>query len=565
MPQLNVVIKGKDEFSPTMRECRGAVTDFNQALEIAGKVARTVGQVYEATVGEFLEYADAVDNLSSITGESTESTSRFITVLGDFGIEMGQITAAGRAMRDEGLAPTLETLAGLSDRYLALAPGMARVNFLQETLGRGGAEFVDVLDQGSAAIRARGAAVADGNILTAEEIRQADELQLSMQELNDTWTAFTRTLSVAAIPFIQDTVGELGDLATVLGGEMIPPENLTLLSTFIITIQDVARAMGLWEPAFDAADAAGRTWALGMDNQLDQLDRLPGLADTATMALYGLSREQLQAKLEAREHTDELQRLDQTLDDIDGRHIRATVDIVANWPSALDFLMGEHQGYVDPNAQWGAYAGPGPEVSGGTAPGGGPAEGWAAWAAANPGEFWTPGRAQGGPLFPITEVGEEGTEGIINGMVVPHDLWERLKRMGLEPDFHAVLGGDPQQYYPTISKPKSTTTSTTTKKGTVSGGGYVTGGAAEGAVSAVPVADIVAEVQQASAQESAALVASIPAAAASAASEQGRQQVIEARNIGNDTIVVLRRIEREIAKLNQTFPTVVRDAVERVM
>jgi hypothetical protein len=81
----------------------------------------------------------------------------------------------------------------------------------------------------------------------------------------------------------------------------------------------------------------------------------------------------------------------------------------------------------------------------------------------------------------------------------------------------------------------------------------------------VLVADIVEEVQQASPQESAALVASIPAAAASAASEQGRQQVAEARNIGNDTILVLRRIEREIAKLNQTFSTVVRDAVERVM
>ena len=40
MPQVDVVIKGHDRLSPTMRECRGSVTDFNQALEVAGKVAR---------------------------------------------------------------------------------------------------------------------------------------------------------------------------------------------------------------------------------------------------------------------------------------------------------------------------------------------------------------------------------------------------------------------------------------------------------------------------------------------------------------------------------------------
>jgi hypothetical protein len=149
-------------------------------------------------------------------------------------------------------------------------------------------------------------------------------------------------------------------------------------------------------------------------------------------------------------------------------------------------------------------------------------------------------------------------------MVVPHDLWERLKRMGLQVDQQAMTvgeGGTGVYVAPKPPAPKGTS-----KKGAVSGGGYISGGGGEVAGGGgVLVADIVEEVQQASAQESAALVASIPAAAASAASEQGRQQVAEARNIGNDTIVVLRRIEREIAKLNQTFPTVVRDAVERVM
>ncbi|MCX6069455.1 MAG: hypothetical protein NTU91_01145 [Chloroflexi bacterium] len=520
MSQVDVVIKGHDQLSPTMRECRGSVTDFNQALEVAGKVARTVGQIYEATVGEFLEYADTVGDLSSITGESTENTSRFVTVLGDFGIEMGQITAAGRAMRDDGLAPTLDTLAQLSDRYLALAPGMERVNFLQDNLGRGGAEFVDVLEQGSAAILARADAVAPGNVLTAEEIRLADELKVSMRELNDEWTAFTRTLSLEAMPLIQSTVGELGDLATVLSGEMIPPERLTLLSTLIITIQDVAGALGLWEPAFHAADGAGREWVLGMDNQLDDLDRLAYEAlPTATEELRLFSDEQLLASLAADSHSRMLGIEREAIEALRDRNIVITVTTIRR--EIQEILRA---------SQMGGYT-----ALGATA------------------------HAAGGPLSLITEVGEAGTEGIIDGIVIPHDPWEQLKRLGLIVDQQAQKGGDVKI---PIWQPKKSGSSAGIKSGgeIKSGGGDGTGGG-----ETATVADIAAEVQQASAQESAALVASIPAAAASAASEQGRQQAVEIRASSAENTAVLRQVLRAIEKLNQTFPTVVRDAVERVM
>ena len=51
------------------------------------------------------------------------------------------------------------------------------------------------------------------------------------------------------------------------------------------------------------------------------------------------------------------------------------------------------------------------------------------------------GNAAGGPLGPITEVGEEGTEGIINGIVIPHGMWERMKDLGLLPSKHMATGG----------------------------------------------------------------------------------------------------------------------------
>jgi hypothetical protein len=63
---------------------------------------------------------------------------------------------------------------------------------------------------------------------------------------------------------------------------------------------------------------------------------------------------------------------------------------------------------------------------------------------ANPGRYIVnpnAGRANGGPLTGVNEVGEQGTEGIINGVVIPHGKWERMKRSGLVPGRHFFSGG----------------------------------------------------------------------------------------------------------------------------
>lgn len=55
------------------------------------------------------------------------------------------------------------------------------------------------------------------------------------------------------------------------------------------------------------------------------------------------------------------------------------------------------------------------------------------------------GRAGGGPLAPgqWAEVGEQGAEGITpQGVVIPHQQWEMMKRMGLVPARRYIEGGD---------------------------------------------------------------------------------------------------------------------------
>lgn len=270
---------------------RHSWTELNSAISVGRQIVQMVGQAYQETIGKFVAYADSVGDLSSITGQSTEETSRFITVLKNFGIEMGQITVAGRAMRDQSLAPTLGTLAQLSDRYLALAPGMARVNFLQDTFGRQGAEFVDVLEQGSEAILARADAVGAGNILTAEEVRLGDQLKLTLAEVNTAWDSITNTLSLKFAPavlVVLETLERLLQYGVVID-----------FSEWAPGIGEMRDRMGELEQGTRNAEGAIQTWAEGADGELYRLDLLAGATSTATGEMRLFSDEQLLAAVAA--------------------------------------------------------------------------------------------------------------------------------------------------------------------------------------------------------------------------------------------------------------------------
>ena len=302
-----------------------SMTDLKSVFQMAGRVVRAVGDAYQATVGELITYATEVRELSSITGQSSEETSRLIQVFGDFEIGTGQITAAMRAMRTEGLSPTIDTLASLSDQYLSLAPGVQRADFLFRTFGRAGADLAPLMDQGSAAIRRRAAAVQDGLVLSQQEIDDADTLRQATDDLNDSKQALANTIALRSIPTILQLTDATNDL-------LVEDRNLVDWSGEVINaLFGLGQSMPV-QPTRDEAFAIRDLYeALGESE-------LPG----ARAAIQGFSRDEVQAAIDTRNHRVEIENLNRILDDLEGRHIRATVDIVANWDAALNFLMGEH-------------------------------------------------------------------------------------------------------------------------------------------------------------------------------------------------------------------------------
>jgi hypothetical protein len=157
-------------------------------LAIAGFTALT--GVVTSSFGEFQKYAQEVRDISIATGATAEESSVLLQVLDDFQISAGDVTAAMRAMKEQGMVPTIDTLADLSDQFLAIEDPAKRLDFAQKNLGRSYSQFLNVLNQGGDAIRENSKEVNKALILNDQQIKDAEAERLAMDALSDAWQGF---------------------------------------------------------------------------------------------------------------------------------------------------------------------------------------------------------------------------------------------------------------------------------------------------------------------------------------------------------------------------------------
>jgi len=189
-------------------------TDFRSMYSTVLDVVRVGQQVWEATYGEFSKLTDEVRDFSLISGQGAEQTSRFLQVLGDFGITAGQATTAARYLKNNGLSPNIDSLAMLADKFKSIKDPAKRFAFLEKQLGMGGKEWVNVLNQESSALRERADAVNKNLIVTEQDIRLREVQRLAMDDVKDEIEGFTISLgrNIALVTAHQIAVNRANDI-----------------------------------------------------------------------------------------------------------------------------------------------------------------------------------------------------------------------------------------------------------------------------------------------------------------------------------------------------------------
>lgn len=242
MPDVTITIKTINQSDEGNKRAIGSLTELSSAIGLVREGLDVAQKAYAATVGKTLEYANEVRSLSQISGESAKETSRFIQVLDDYKLTTDDAMAATRAMTKNGLVPNIETLAKLSDQYLSITDAQERNEFVIKNLGKSGLQWVEVLNKGSAAIRAQGAAVSEGLLLNEEMLRQARELEIAQDDWNDTMQEVSLTLGTKALPTLTNLTKYTLEASRATSDEiatwekLIPP--LNAVHTLYISVRE---------------------------------------------------------------------------------------------------------------------------------------------------------------------------------------------------------------------------------------------------------------------------------------------------------------------------------------
>jgi hypothetical protein len=169
----------------------GGVVAF---ASITGAIAGTIAAIKELYTST-LEYGDAVRQVSMLSGITAEDASRLIMVADDYKISVSDITLASKQLAKDGISPTVDSLARLSDEYLALTTADEKEAFLMKTFGaRGGIAFIEMMRAGGDAIRANSDAVSQNNILSEDQLTLQRQNESSMNEVTDAWEGLNNVI-----------------------------------------------------------------------------------------------------------------------------------------------------------------------------------------------------------------------------------------------------------------------------------------------------------------------------------------------------------------------------------
>ena len=183
----------------------------SQAVDmVADSVRNAVGAAQWFVAGVLnpvVEYSRQVQELSAATGQSTEETGRLIHMSARMGIEVQTLEASFRAMVKRGAVPSVEAMASLSDRFLAIEDPLKRAEFLVRHFGQAGLDMAPMMQMGGEAIREQAEAVSEHALMSDEAHEALGRWELALGTLDEAMLGAKAVLVEELLPYIEIFAG----------------------------------------------------------------------------------------------------------------------------------------------------------------------------------------------------------------------------------------------------------------------------------------------------------------------------------------------------------------------
>lgn len=183
------------------------LTELWSAYRIGTTVLRAVKGAYDETIGVAVTWGQTVEQLSAISGTTTEKASEMATVLGDFGMDANSMNMAVKTLTKEGLQFNLDTLEKLAGQYQAIQDPVAKDQFLFTNFGRSGADLAMLLSQPVSKLQDMATAADNtGKVLSGPAAQALVDYGIKVKQLSDNWQGLAIALSQDALPALAGAV-----------------------------------------------------------------------------------------------------------------------------------------------------------------------------------------------------------------------------------------------------------------------------------------------------------------------------------------------------------------------
>lgn len=205
--QASAAIQG---FGAKLKAQFQSFTDYANLMRGIDTAIRAVGDAYQATVGETMDYAKAVRDVARFTGASYEEASKLIQIADDLQIEVGTLKQGMKAAVKEGISPTIEGLKAAAREYQSLNTPLEKSAWAVEKFGRAGMEMQKFLVLAPEQIdeMARSAEQL-GLVLDEQTIAKTEEYRLAVDNMNDALMGLKIQVGAEVIPVLTELTTSL--------------------------------------------------------------------------------------------------------------------------------------------------------------------------------------------------------------------------------------------------------------------------------------------------------------------------------------------------------------------
>lgn len=190
------------------------------------------------------DWANSVRIVEQATGMTAQQSSKLTAIMDDYSINVESGAKAfarlGRTVFDNqdalakfgvevaktnnGNTNMRETLGNVAEAYKSIQDPAAKMALLNEAFGKSGRDLIPILEQGRDGIQKMYDAVPNKQILDQQQLNNARDFQLAMDNLNDVALELKLTIGNALIPVLTESANTMASLsrASIALGEKMP-------------------------------------------------------------------------------------------------------------------------------------------------------------------------------------------------------------------------------------------------------------------------------------------------------------------------------------------------------